>query len=473
MPSFSIEEVLQVTSGVMLLNPPRDRIRRLCTDSRLVRQGDLFIALKGPHFDGHEFVGEAIKRGAMGAIVHKVSRQKALAAVRVASSSRSRYQPFLVGVKDPLVAYQELAAYHRARFRIPVVAITGSNGKTTTKEMVARVLAERWRVLKTEGNLNNRLGLPQTLLRLTARHEVAVVEMGVDQAGQTTRLCEIARPTIGVITNIGSDHLEYFGSLEGSAQAKAELLARLPNDGTIVLNADDAYFDSLATRACCRVISFGFARHAHVRASHVALRRQGTAFRVSLPGRVRSKVMSLKVHGVHNVSNALAAVAVAHALGFPAGQLTQGLAKFRPVAMRSQVYRRNGMTVLHDCYNANPTSMMVAVDVLIELGSGKRTVAVLGDMLELGLNAAALHREIGTYVARQGVSHLVACGAFGRDLVEGARTAGMPSTCIDEVQNVSNAVQVLKNVLRRGDVVLLKASRGVEMERVLNVIFER
>ncbi len=256
---FTVEELREVISVKVLAGQDslsgKHRIRQISTDSRSVRRGDLFVALRGDRYDGHEFVPAVLAQGAVGAIVHDEYRlPPGSAAVR---RIEGRPAPFLFGVRDPLFAYQQLATHHRSRFHIPVVAVTGSNGKTTTKEMVAAVLAQRWPVLKTEGNFNNRIGVPYTLFRLTARHQAAVIEMGVDQHGQTTRLCEIVRPTIGVITNIGPDHLEFFGSMEGSAQAKAELLDLLPADGTAILNADDPYFDYLAARAQCRVMSFG------------------------------------------------------------------------------------------------------------------------------------------------------------------------------------------------------------------------
>ncbi|HEX8750699.1 MAG TPA: UDP-N-acetylmuramoyl-tripeptide--D-alanyl-D-alanine ligase, partial [Nitrospira sp.] len=231
---FTVEELCEVISVKVLAGDPspsaKRRIRNISTDSRSVRRGDLFVALKGVRFDGHEFVPAVLAKGAAGAIVHDSYRLPQGKSTR--STVPTPNEPFIFGVQDPLFAYQQLATHHRCRFEIPVVAVTGSNGKTTTKDMVASVLMQRWRTLKTEGNFNNRIGVPHTLFRLTAQHQAAVIEMGVDHRGQTTRLCEIARPTIGLITNIGPDHLEFFGSMEGSAQAKAELLDLLPATGT-------------------------------------------------------------------------------------------------------------------------------------------------------------------------------------------------------------------------------------------------
>jgi UDP-N-acetylmuramoyl-tripeptide--D-alanyl-D-alanine ligase len=464
---FTIEEILEVLSGKLISGRPapslKRKVRRVVSDSRLVRTGDLFVAFAGDRFDGHAFVGTALAKGAAVVIVQEDYQLPTL--------PKRVSEPVLIGVKDTLVAYQQLAAHHRSRFAIPVVAITGSNGKTTTKEMVAAVLARRWRTLKTEGNLNNRIGVPHTLFSLTPRHEAAVIEMGVDQEGQTTRLCEIARPTVGIITNIGPDHLEFFGSMEGSAQAKAELLDKLPLDGAVVLNADDQYFDYLAARAQCRVVSFGLSPKADVRA---ALSRDGSndgaTFGLILPGRARPITIRLKTHGHHNIQNALAAAAVGYVLGVPGAAIAEGLGRFRPAAMRSQILRCHGLRVINDCYNANPASMQAALRLLAQLGSGKRTIAVLGDMLELGSDAKQLHRTVGVLLAEQGVTQLISCGVLGRELAQGARSAGMAADRIIEVPDAAAAGDTLKAMVRQGDVVLVKASRGMRMEQVVEAL---
>ncbi|HEX6727374.1 MAG TPA: UDP-N-acetylmuramoyl-tripeptide--D-alanyl-D-alanine ligase, partial [Nitrospira sp.] len=354
---------------------------------------------------------------------------------------------------------------------IPVVAVTGSNGKTTTKEMVASVMAHRWKILKTEGNLNNRVGVPQTVLRLNNRHKGAVIEMGVDNLGQTARLCEIAQPTIGIITNIGPDHLEFFGTMEVSAQAKAELLDFLPPDGTAILNADDPYYDYLAARARCRVVSFGFSSKAAVRAMDVKSDgRNGTIFRLQLPGKVRHTIVQIRVQGEHNVTNALAAGAVGSILGLPGGVIAQGLSRFRPAAMRSQVLVNQGVKLIIDCYNANPASMKAAVQLLAQTGAKGKTIAVLGDMLELGPNAALMHEEVGEFLARQGIDQLVACGLLGRSLAKGAKQAGLDQSHILEVPDARAAAIAAKRVVQPGDVVLIKASRGMKLELVADAL---
>jgi UDP-N-acetylmuramoyl-tripeptide--D-alanyl-D-alanine ligase len=465
---FSIEEIVEVTGARLLLGERTDlhrKIRRLCSDSREVGSGDLFVAFKGDQFDGHAFVESSLQKGAIGALIENGS--KAASSVKSWSGAATR---FVLGVPDALLAYQQLATYHRSRFQIPMVAVTGSNGKTTTKEMIARVLEERWKVLVTEGNFNNRIGVPRTLLRLTDRHNAAVIEMGVDHKGQTTRLAEMTRPTIGLITNIGPDHLEFFGTMEGSAEAKGELLDLLEPDHAAVLNADDPYFGYLASRARCRVVSFGLSPTALVRATNVQADAKGMTFRLTLPGRVRPTPVTLPTHGFHNLSNALAAATVGYLCELSGAKIAQGLLHFRPATMRSEVERLSGMMVINDCYNANPASMTAAVDLLAELGVGTHTVAVLGDMLELGAYAAAFHLQLGAHVAARGITSLVACGASAPAIAEGARKAGMAHERITECPDAHEAVSRVLSMTHPGDVVLVKGSRGMRMEQVVDAL---
>ncbi|HEY5627491.1 MAG TPA: UDP-N-acetylmuramoyl-tripeptide--D-alanyl-D-alanine ligase, partial [Nitrospira sp.] len=289
--------------------------------------------------------------------------------------------------------------------------------------------------------------------------------------GQTTRLCEIVRPTIGIITNIGPDHLEFFGSMEGSAQAKAELLDHLPVNGTAILNADDPYFDYLAARAQCRVISFGLSEKADVRATQVASdSQQGTTFRLWLPGKIRQTPVTIKVHGAHNLLNALAAAAVGFALNVSGTTIAQGLAKFRPAAMRSQIVIHHGVQIINDCYNANPASMKAALQLLSEWSPARERVAVLGDMLELGRDAGQMHREVGAFLAGLNLTRLIVCGPLGGEIAGGARRAGMADSAILELPDAAAAAERLRSIIRQGDVVLVKASRGMKMEQIVQVL---
>ncbi len=472
---FTLQELVEITGGRRLLGQVLDSkgptIRRLCTDSRQIQDGDCYFALSGERFDGHQFVRQALDAGACGAVIQ--STQWPALEQEVLSSPDGHERALkgrlsIIGVPDPLRAFQDAASYHRSRFDIPVVAVTGSNGKTTNKEMTAQVLGQRWEVLKTEGNFNNRIGVPKTLLRLNSTHQAAVIEMGVDQQKQTTRLCEIARPTIGVITNIGPDHLEFFGSLEGSAQAKAELVDWMPSQGAVVLNADDPYYEELASRARCRVVSFGLSAKAQIRAENVSSEgTRGVTFRLILPDRSRDPLVRLRTHGVHNISNALAAAAVGYLLGVTGPMIAKGLGAFRPTAMRSEVFRREGVDIIQDCYNANPASMKAAIDVLAELGQEKRTVAILGDMLELGPGTDAFHREIGIYLAKANISLLLAVGSLGQRIAEGALAGGMASSGVFSVGNAKEAKQMFVQLVQPGDVALIKGSRGMRLEEIL------
>ncbi len=467
MTGWTGQDLLDATGGTLVRGAPGRRVRGVCTDSRAVRKGDVFVAMKGERHDGHRFVDDVFTRGAAGAVVESVPRWTPGGGARPARRSVRRAEPFIVRVKDTVRAYQDLAAFHRARFEIPVIAVTGSNGKTTTKEMVANALGQRWRLKKTAGNANNRIGLPRTVLGLTASHQLAVLEFGVDAEGQTARLAEIARPTVGVITNVGADHLEFFGDVDGSARAKAELLAYLPRDGAVILNADDPYYGFFRRRARCPVVSFGFGRRADIRGSDVRRRGARTEFRLHVTGRARAHHLSLRVHGAHNVLNALAAVAVGHTLGLSVAKAAAGLRRFRPAAMRSQVVSRRGLTVIQDCYNANPDSMKAALTLLRDVGAGRRTIAVLGDMLELGAKARAYHADAGAFAADCRIARLIACGRFGRAMARGAAARGMVRSQIVEARDVRGATRALNRLARVGDVVLVKGSRGMGMERVL------
>lgn len=467
MAAFEVDEVLDATQGTLIVGGrDKGKLLRVQTDSREIKSGDLFLALKGEKFDGHEFVEKACKLGARGVVLEESRAWEILKRVRQSGS----VPVMMVGVKDTLRAYQDLARFHRLRFSIPVVAITGSNGKTTTKEMVYRVLATRWRVHKTQGNFNNAVGVPRTLLGLQAGHQAAVIEMGVDQVGQTTQLCDMARPTSGVITNVGPDHLEFYGTLARSAASKAELLDWLPRDnGAAILNADDRYFEKFSRKAKCPVISFGLSAHADVRAAEPVWNGRRTEFRLLLPNRKKAKRVSVRIMGLHNIANALAGAAAGCALGFSGDDIVSGLEKFRPAPMRSEIRRWGGVMYLYDCYNANPASVKAALELLVGLNPARRTIAVLGDMLELGPKEAQFHQEIGRDVAKHHVTHLIACGTFGYKMSEGVRKAH-GTTLVSVVKDAVEAGELLKTVVKPGDVVLIKASRGARMERVLDAV---
>ncbi|MGH7392830.1 MAG: UDP-N-acetylmuramoyl-tripeptide--D-alanyl-D-alanine ligase, partial [Candidatus Rokuibacteriota bacterium] len=376
----------------------------------------------------------------------------------------------LVLVEDTTKALGRLAAAHRRKFDIPVVAVTGSNGKTTTKEMIAVVLATRWSVLKPEGSFNNQWGLPLTLLRLSPDHEALVVEIGTNQPGEIAALSEIASPTVGVVTTVAAVHTEFLGSLDGVRDEKAALVRALPRDGVAVLNADDPRVSGMARDTVARVVTYGRAESAAVRvAGDVAEAAAGPAFVVEAGG-ARERVR-LAFAGRHNIGNALAAAAAGVALGLPLPDVVRGLEAARPAKGRC-VWRRAGdALVLDDTYNANPASVAAALDTASASRGGRRLVVVLGDMLELGPTADEAHRDVGRRVAETGAAELVGLGPRMRLAVEGARAAGLA-----EAHHLATFEDAVAHLLKRvapGDLILVKGSRGMRMERVADALTAR
>ena len=435
----------------------RTEIKGVSIDSRNIREGELFVAIKGDRFDGHDFVPDAIKKGAWGALVERSALEKKFECL----SGLKNIMP----VEDTLFALQEMSFMHRKQFDIPVVGITGSNGKTTTKEMLAGILKRKGPVLKNEGNLNNHIGVPLTLLKINATHKTAVIEMGMSGLGEIDMLARLVSPNVAVITNIGAAHLEFLGSLEHVARAKGELLDNLRSDGTAVLNADDKYFKTLKGKFSGRVVTFGIDHTANFQASDIRQEKDLTDF--SITADEQRIDVRLRLVGRHNIYNALAATAAAMTLGMSIEAVKYGLEDFVPVAMRSELRKVHGRTMFTDCYNANPGSMDAALATLVSLKARGKTVAVLGDMLELGASAAEAHRTLGATVSRLNVDVLITAGPLAKYISEGAREAGMPKDRVYEAQSNSEAALLLREHSQNGDVVLIKGSRGMKMETIL------
>jgi len=432
-------------------------IKGISIDSRKIKAGELFVAIKGDRFDGHDFVPDAIKNGAWGALVERAALENKFTSLGKLKN--------ILPVEDTLYALQEMSYMHRRKFSLPLVGITGSNGKTTTKEMLAAILRQKGPVLKTEGNLNNHIGVPLTLLRLEPLHTTAAVEMGMSAAGEIDLLARLAGPTIGVITNIGPAHLEFFGNMDGIADAKAELLDNLQAGGTAVLNADDAFFGALRTKYHGTVRSFGIEQDADVRAAQIRQEKEHTDLTMIVDR--TSMHVRLRTVGRHNVYNALAAAAAALAAGMSRDEVRSGLEDFAPMAMRSELRQVQGRTVLADFYNANPASMEAALTTLVTLAPRAQSVAVLGDMLELGASSAEAHREIGRLAARLGVDLLIAVGPLAQHMAAGAVDSGMPSERVHETRSHADAAALLQKYTKPGDAVLIKGSRGMKMEKIL------
>jgi len=432
-------------------------IKGISIDSRTVKEGELFIAIRGDRFDGHEFVPAALRKGAWGALVE----QSAIESKHAAMAGLQNVIP----VADTLISLQELSLIHRKKFDLPLIGITGSNGKTTTKEMLASILLQKGPVLKNEGNLNNHIGVPLTLLKMDSHHKAAIIEMGMSGLGEIRTLARLAMPSVGVITNISAAHLQFLGSTDTVAEAKGELLQTMRTDGTAVLNADDRYFVTMRNKYPGRVLSFGIEGPADVRASGIHQVRDVTDMTLHATG--GSVLVRLRTVGRHNVYNALAAAAAALATDLPLETVKSGLEEFRPVAMRSELKDVQGRTVLADYYNANPASMIAALETLASLKTGRRTVAVLGDMLELGKTEIEAHRKIGETAARLGIDLVITVGPLAKHIAEGAVAAGMARDRVLEADTTSRGAELLKEHSRPGDTVLIKGSRGMKMEKVL------
>ena len=439
---------------------------RVVTDTRGLQPGDLFVALKGEHFDGHRFLHQAAAAGAVGAIVSGEFLQES----RGAALPRMGLLP----VADTLVALQTLASSWRRDFSLPVVGITGSNGKTTTKQLLAAVLAARGSVLATEGNLNNHIGVPLMLLRLRREHRAAVIEMGASNPGEIALLAKLARPAVGIVTQAGDAHLEGFGSREGVARAKGELFASLggkdpvtgvsSTTGTAIINADDAYAPLwMGIAGVNRIISFGFAADAEVRAESLMLTSDGAAFMLVTPaGRA---AVRLPLVGQHNVANALAAAAGGYALGLTPVAIAEGLANV--LAPKGRVAIRvhgSGARIIDDTYNANPTSLHAGMELLAQ-ESGTR-ILVLGDMAELGPAAIALHSKAGEQARSLGLEGLFALGPLAAHAAQSFGGGGHACASIEAL------VGSLKPHLGSGMTVLVKGSRSARMERVVAALLD-
>ncbi len=439
-------------------------VTRVCTDSRALEVGDVFVALKGERFDAHAFVPDAIARGAVLAVVRKAwLRRNGRAAAGL---------PLLV-VDDTLTAYGAIARIHRGRFPIPILLITGSNGKTSTKELVAAVLETKYRVLRTEGNYNNLVGLPATLLRLEQAHEVAVVEAGTNQPGDIPALCAIAQHTHAVITNIGRAHIERLLSREGIAAEKGVVYRTLPGDGTAIVNADEPLVRRQVPRGRRRIL-FGHAKDADVRITDVALDADGrTTVRLEAPAfSARAVTLRLRVHGAHSAMNAALAFATGCAFGCQVTKMKSALEAYEGVEGRMHVSTVAGVTVIDDTYNANPDSMRAAIAMLAGMKVSGRKIVVLGDMLELGPAAAAEHHDIGTVLADAGIPYVLTVGRLAREITRAAQ-AGHGIVHAEHYSDKSIVCAALDALLDEGDAVLVKGSRGARMEEVTQFLLAR
>ena len=458
METITLAQLLEAVDGRLLgdCNRLDTPISKVETDSRTIHPGTLFIPLAGDRFDGHAYIDSALEGGAAGCVTAR---------------ERERYLPgkFYVKVADTQAALRDLAVWYRNRFDIPFIGVTGSVGKTTAKDMLAAVLGVKYKVLKTEGNHNNNVGLPLTLLDLNSSHQIAVLEMGMDKPGEIDYLADIVRPDVGVITNIGDAHIERLGSRENIFKAKCELLPHIKSDGLLVLNGDDALLSTLRGNTPVPAVFCGQGEGCGYRAqvtggdgvSHIHCR-------LTTPNMDREVLISAL--GEHMIYPALIAAAVGERFGLTSDQIEEGFGQFVPTRMRMNVLRRSsGITILDDTYNANPQSMRAAISALAD-SRGKRKVAILGDMLELGSFAPALHSGVGEYLGDADVDCLVAVGELARHIAEGARKAGVPQ--VIHYGTREDAKAALSQVVSPGSTVLVKGSRGMKLEEITAKLLE-
>jgi UDP-N-acetylmuramoyl-tripeptide--D-alanyl-D-alanine ligase len=431
-------------------------IQNVCTDSRQAKPGDLFFAIKGERFDGHDFLQEVAAKGAVAIVVEqkRVPTQLPKSAVLV--------------VEDCRITLGKLAAAYRREFDLPVICVCGSNGKTTTKELIASALRQKLKTLWSEASFNNDIGVPLTLLRLEKSHQAAVLEAGTNHPGELAPLVKMIQPKFGVLTNIGREHLEFFGDVDGVASEEGWLAELLPANGKLFVNGDDEWAEKIAQRTCAKIARVGFSDKNDWFADKVRLDKNGVTFRVVAAKKEFCGEYRINLLGRHQVTNALFAIAVSEELGLGRAETQRGLAECQPSKMRLQFWEANGVRVLDDAYNANADSTVAALETLCNLPLQGRRVAVLGDMEELGAHSESAHAEIGRHAAELKIGQLFAVGKNANIVAKAARDAGLLR--VMEFENVEAAMKAVKGFLKSGDVVLLKASRASRLERIAETL---
>lgn len=462
------EEIISPIKGTLISGDQETVLAGLSTDSRTTGHGDLFWALRGERYDGHDFAPKAIEQGAAGIVVQKDWVRLGYAAKDSISDALSSLNPVVISVDDTLEALGDLAAWWRRRHDLKVVAITGSSGKTTTKEMVAAILSIGDMTLKNQGNFNNLIGLPLTLLELKGDYKKAVLEMGMNRPGEISRLTEIADPDVGVILNVGMAHIEGLSDLDGVAKAKTELIQRISSRGLVILNGDDEPLMKRASTFLKQKMTFGIGQGNDVRAANI--NNDGPeGFRFDLIYRDNCWPVQIKVPGLHNLQNALAAAAVALSLNEPPEHIREGLGIFSGIKGRFEMASiAEGIILVDDTYNSNPSSLGAALDAVISIVNKEgRLIVGLGEMMELGDATIHAHKEAGQKVAEAGACSLFAMGEHAREMINSAQIAGMPADRSKVMETHDEMVKEIANTMRKGDLILLKGSRKMGLEKVV------
>ncbi|MBM3211275.1 UDP-N-acetylmuramoyl-tripeptide--D-alanyl-D-alanine ligase [Candidatus Poribacteria bacterium] len=448
MDNFKINDILNATNGKLLKGNPDFRVAGISTDSRTLNKDDLFIALIGEKFDGHNFVNQAASQGAMGLIVSRDVEEPGI--------------KNLIFVDDTLKALGDIARLYRSGFNIPVIGISGSNGKTTTKDMAAAILSKKYRVLKNEGNLNNIIGVSMTLFKLTKAHEAAVIEMGISIPGEMARLTEVVRPDVAVMTNVSATHLEFLGSIDNVAFEKGILVKSAHR---AVLNADDPRVAMMREPVPDKVIFYGLSK-GDVLAEDISQDSDGKLEFTLVTSKGRIKI-HLPILGKHNVYNALAAASVGVFFSIELNEIKEALESFVGMSMRMQKVTLKGITIIDDTYNSNPVSLKSAINYISDIECDGKKIAVIGDMLELGEKSEDLHKESGRFIASCNIDMLITVGNMASKFGDGALEAGFPKSRLKTCGTNPEAFDILWDILKDGDRVLIKGSRGMKMDEIV------
>ncbi|SNX52792.1 UDP-N-acetylmuramoyl-tripeptide--D-alanyl-D-alanine ligase [Thermoanaerobacterium sp. RBIITD] len=451
---LKIEEIIKAVNGELLSGDLNTTINGISTDSRTIKEGELFIPLKGEKFNGEEFLEKALQKGS--------------AALTESVENKGKYDKPIILVRDTKDSLHKLATFYRKKFKIPFIAITGSSGKTTTKDMIYAVLSKKYNVLKTEGNYNNEIGLPLTIFRLKKEHSIAVVEMGMSGFGEIRKLKNIAMPDIAVYTNIGVAHIEKLGSRENILKAKSELVEDFKCGNTIVLNADDDMLIKLLNKNGVEYYTYGI-NNGDYKAYGIVSMENGVKYKALIDNDEMD--IELCIPGRHNVYNSLAAICIGIKFGVNKEDIEEALRDFRPGAMRLNITDVKNIKIINDAYNANPGSMRAAISVL-KYFNNRRKIAVLGNMLELGEYSNIGHEEIGEYVKESNIDILITIGDLARKIAEGALKKGMSSINVFVCNDNKEAIDKLKNIMKKNDVYLIKGSRGMKMEEIVKFLQE-
>jgi UDP-N-acetylmuramoyl-tripeptide--D-alanyl-D-alanine ligase len=449
---FTVRDILDAVKGKLLSGNMEEILTGISTDTRKIKKGELFLAIKGDRYDGHSFILDAVSKGAGAVLIQEGG---------ITNANFKLPDVSFISVNDSVKALGDIGKFHRYRFSIPIIGITGSNGKTTTKEMIAAILSKRFNTLKNFGTENNNIGVPLTVMRLNSEHNIAVLEMGTNHLGEIRRLSEIARPTMAIITNIGPSHLEYLEDIDTVLKAKVEIFEHMDKDAKLILNADDECLRKIKINL--KTVWFGLDQEADFCADKINLEPDGINFRLN-----EKWDISLGVLGRHNVYNALAAIACAWDFGISIDEIRDALKEFRVPNMRMEVKRFGDIKIINDTYNANPQSMKQAIEALRDMATEGRKILIAGDMLELGTFSGRFHHLVGKQAAESGIDLIVAVGKLAEHVAKGAQEAGMSVKKIKLYAVAKEACEKVATLIKKGDTILVKGSRAMKMEEIVD-----